>query len=53
MDRFPTRKVGNEIIQREEIDKELYLEPITYLRIDDPHDQQSFPEDQLLLLVIN
>ena len=42
MDRFPTRKVGNEIIQREEIDKELYLEPITYLRIDDPHDQQSF-----------
>ncbi|KAL3234949.1 NADPH-dependent diflavin oxidoreductase 1 [Nakaseomyces bracarensis] len=41
MNKFPNRKVNGQTMKREEIEKDIYLEPLTYLELDQNNTSQS------------
>ena len=48
LSKYPNRKVNGQIIKREELDPEVYLEPASYLQLSDEHANEKFTSTKVI-----
>lgn len=48
LSKYPNRKVNGQIIKREELDPEVYLEPASYLQLSDEHANEKFNSTKVI-----